>query len=67
MESNSGSDQEEATVDDVIERQFDVNSQAKYVKSKNKQPEYTKREMVVVWHYFENRYEDLYGEGKEAT
>ena len=57
----------EASVDDVIEGQFEVNSQGKLVKPRNEQPKYTQREMVVIWHFFENRYTELYGTGKGSN
>ena len=37
------------------------------VKKRDEQPKYTKGGMSVVWHFFENRYEELYGEGKGSN
>ena len=56
-----------ASVEDVMEGQFEVNSQGKLVKPRNEQPKYTQREMVVIWHFFENRYTELYGTGKGSN
>ena len=58
---------ENATLDDVLEGDIEVNDEGKIVKARVKQADYTQREMVVVWHYFEQRYEDLYGSGRGAN
>ena len=71
MESDSdislNSDAEEATTQEVIEGNFDVTSKGKYVKRKDRQPPYTKKEVVIIWQYLENRYEDLFGESRGAN
>ena len=71
MESDSdisvNSDAEQATTDEVIEGNFDVTSSGKLVKRKDRQPPYTKREMVIIWQYLKGRYEELYGESKGAN
>ena len=64
-ETQSGG--ELADADDVIEGQFEVNKQGDLVKRNDRQPNYTVGEMSVVWQYFENRYEELYGEGKGSN
>ena len=56
-----------AEIEEVIEGEFEVNKEGKLVKKRDEQPGYTKAEMSVVWHYFENRYEELYGEGKGSN
>ena len=59
--------EEPAEVDDVLEGDIDVTSDGRIVKSKITQAPYTKSEMVVVWHWLENRYFDLYGHGKGSN
>ena len=66
-ENEEQSQQEPATVDEVIEGRFDINCKGEYVKQKDKQPLYTEKEMMVVWSWFENRYEALYGTGKGSN
>ena len=66
-EIETESQQELATTDEVLEGRFDVNSEGQYVKQKDKQPPYSNKEMMVVWSWFENRYEDLYGTGKGSN
>ena len=56
-----------ADLDEVLEGQYEVNKEGKLVKSRDEQPKYSKGEMSVVWHFFENRYEELYGEGKGSN
>ena len=61
------SEGEPAEVEEVIEGQFEVNKEGKLVRKREGQPGYTKAEMCVVWHYFEHRYQELYGEGKGSN
>ena len=56
-----------ADLDEVLEGQYEVNKEGKLVKSRDEQPKYSTGEMSVVWHFFENRYEELYGEGKGSN
>ena len=56
-----------ADIDEVLEGQYEVNEEGKLVKKCDEQPKYTKGEMSVVWHFFENRYDELYGEGKGSN
>ena len=65
MESQN-SDDERPTVEDVLEGAIEIN-EGKMVKQKVKQADYSQREMIVVCHYFENHYHDLYGSGKGAN
>ena len=64
---DSQNSQEIPTIEDVMEGNVEVTEDGKVVKNKVKQPDYTQCEMVVVWHYFENRYQDLYGSGRGAN
>ena len=56
-----------ADIDEVLEGQYEVNKEGKLVKKHDEQPKYTKGEMSVVWHFFENCYDELYGEGKGSN
>ena len=66
MESQN-SDEERPSVEDVLEGAVEVTDEGKLVRQKVKQADYTQREMVVVWHYFENHYHDLYGSGRGSN
>ena len=66
-EIDENSQQELATTQDVVAGDFEINSKGQIVKKKDKQPVYTEGEMVVVWHWFENRFTDLYGTGKGSN
>ena len=69
MESQDkvNSDEEAASIEDILEGSVDVNDDGKLVKQKVKQADYTQREMVVVWHFLENRYQELYGTGRGSN
>ena len=56
-----------ADIDEVLEGQYEVNKEGKLVKKHDEQPKYTKGQMSVVQHFFENRYDELYGEGKGSN
>ena len=64
-ETQSGG--EEAEVSEVLEDQFEVNKEGKLVKKRDTWPKYTSGEMSVIWQYLENRYDELYREGKGAN
>ena len=58
---------EAAEISDVLEDQYEVNKEGKLVKKRDNQPKYSANEMSVIWQYLENRYDELYGEGKGAS
>ena len=66
-EIEENSQVEPATTEDVVSGEFEVNSKGQLVKKKQSHPKYTEAEMVIVWHWFENRYVNLYGTGKGSN
>ena len=67
QQSCESENEEIVEIEDVMDGDIEVTKDGRIVKSKITQPNYTKEEMVVVWHWLENHYFELYGHGKGSN